>query len=261
MVTRVSTRVVVTARRAGTALVPTDSRIGARAIDDEDQAWGSPESCPLPPRFRMHENENNRETTCHTFSQFYIWLIMTQSSWLSAYITYTHIHAILSLYHQRPDKSAHAHLFISSVVTWYWYLLSSLQSSSSSISLKLWQSLTKYLKTNIKHHMHDFVQVFPRPLVLLHIQNPLALPHVLNPLVLLHVLTPLVLFDVLSLLLFLLVLVVTSSPGHSKFWILPYSHMVWDTALSLASHCTGFRHLSVLGRSRDVFIQSSECCE
>ena len=109
--------------------------------------------------------------------------------------------------------------------------------------------------------MHDFVQVFPRPLVLLHIQNPLALPHVLNPLVLLHVLTPLVLFDVLSLLLFLLVLVVTSSPGHSKFWILPYSHMVWDTALSLASHCTGFRHLSVLGRSHDVFIQSSECCE
>ena len=73
--------------------------------------------------------------------------------------------------------------------------------------------------------MHDFVQVFPRPLVLLHIQNPLALPHVLNPLVLLHVLTPLVLFDVLSLLSFLLVLVVTSSPGHSKFWILPYSHM------------------------------------
>ena len=34
--TRVSTRVVVTARRAGTALVPTDSRIGARASDDED---------------------------------------------------------------------------------------------------------------------------------------------------------------------------------------------------------------------------------
>ena len=114
----------------------------------------------------------------------------------------------------------HAHLFISSVVTWYWYLLSSLQSSSSSISLKLWQSLTKYLKTNIKHHMHDFVQVFPNPLVLL---------HVLNPLVLLHVLTPLVLFDVLSLLLFLLVLVVTSSPGRSKFWILTYSHM---------GHCT-----------------------
>ena len=53
----------------------------------------------------------------------------------------------------------------------------------------------------------------------------LALPHVLNPLVLLHELTPLALFDVLSLLLFLLVLVVTSSPGHSKFWILPYSHM------------------------------------
>ena len=87
--------------------------------------------------------------------------------------------------------------------------------------------------------MHDFVQVFPRPLVLLHIQNPLALPHVLNPLVLLHVLTPLVLFDVLSLLLFLLVLVVTSSPDHSKFWILPYSvpygtlHSAWHhTALA-----------------------------
>ena len=82
--------------------------------------------------------------------------------------------------------------------------------------------------------MHDFVQVFPRPLVLLHIQNPLALP-----LVLLHVLTPLVLFDVLSLLLFLLVLVVTSSPDHSKFWILPYSvpygtlHSAWHhTALA-----------------------------
>lgn len=84
--------------------------------------------------------------------------------------------------------------------------------------------------------MHDFVQVFPRPLVLLHIQNPLALPHVLNPLVLLHVLTPLVLFDVLSLLLFLLVLVVTSSPDHSKFWILPYSHMGHCTQPGITRH-------------------------
>ena len=32
------TRVVVIARRARTSLVPTDSRIGARASDDEEQA-------------------------------------------------------------------------------------------------------------------------------------------------------------------------------------------------------------------------------
>ena len=52
--------------------------------------------------------------------------------------------SINSQIHSRIYWSLLLSLKIKSLLVWYWYLLSSLLSSRSSFSLKLWRSLTKY---------------------------------------------------------------------------------------------------------------------
>ena len=145
-------------------------------------------------------------------------------SWLKA-LSFPHTHTYTQPL--SPDKSAHAHFLKSSVVTWYWYLLSSLQSSWSSFSLKLWHSLTKYCKTNIKHHM-TLYRSFLAPLTSSMNWNLLSSPMywILLSSSTYSALVSSLMHSPFSLLF---LLVITSSLGHSEFSIFPYSHM---------GHCT-----------------------